>query len=393
MPDNGPTLASKAFGEHADSALIVAYESHQDALRFLSAALSHANGIAMLQGPMGSGKTTVVKAQLDWSASDAQVAIVDGAKLTPRQLAVRMLEQFGVESIPRDDEQMLESINRFLTQQTRTARAPILIVDNADRARSSTLSLLNWLAALEVGNRYALRIVLTGRERLWALVSERSLRHLARRHPTTYSLNPLTRPETIIYLRTRFVAAGGERSETVFPVDVCDRLYELSRGWPGRLNEYALGAMARGDELKGAKPVPRIILTCDGETVARHDLKNEQYVIGRSDLADIVIKDNFVSNLHALLRVYANAIVLLDLNSTNGTTVNSIEVPRTVLRNNDIISLGRHRLKIVNVPALSADMEEKVRASDTIVMKNLDDVRRSRARHNIAVKKHKWPAL
>jgi len=393
MPENGSTLASRAFGEHADSALVVAYESHQDAMRFLSAALSHANGIAMLQGPMGSGKTTVVKAQLDWSARDAQVAFVNGAKLTPRQLAVGMLEQFGVESIPHDDEQMLESINRFLTQQTRAAQAPVLIVDNADRARSSTLSLLNWLAALEVRNRYALRIVLTGRERLWALVSERSLRHLARRHPTTYSLNPLTRPETVIYLRTRLIAAGGERSEKMFPVDVCDRLYELSRGWPGRLNEYALGAMARGDELRKAIPKPRLIVTLDGEVVAKHDLKNKQYVIGRSDLADIVIEDSFVSNLHTMLRVYANAIVLLDLNSTNGTTVNSIEIRKTVLRNNDIISLGRHRLKIVNVPALSSGMDEKVRAADTVVMKNLDDVRRSRARHNIAVGKHKWPAL
>lgn len=393
MPENGSTLASRAFGEHADSALVVAYESHQDAMRFLSAALSHANGIAMLQGPMGSGKTTVVKAQLDWSARDAQVAFVNGAKLTPRQLAVGMLEQFGVESIPHDDEQMLESINRFLTQQTRAAQAPVLIVDNADRARSSTLSLLNWLAALEVRNRYALRIVLTGRERLWALVSERSLRHLARRHPTTYSLNPLTRPETVIYLRTRLIAAGGERSEKMFPVDVCDRLYELSRGWPGRLNEYALGAMARGDELRNAIPKPRLIVTLDGEVVAKHDLKNKQYVIGRSDLADIVIEDSFVSNLHTMLRVYANAIVLLDLNSTNGTTVNSIEIRKTVLRNNDIISLGRHRLKIVNVPALSSGMDEKVRAADTVVMKNLDDVRRSRARHNIAVGKHKWPAL
>ena len=94
-----------------------------------------------------------------------------------------------------------------------------------------------------------------------------------------------------------------------------------------------------------------------------------------------------------MLRVYANAIVLIDLNSTNGTTVNSIEVPKTVLRNNDILSLGRHRLKLVNAPQLSADMEEKVRAADTVIMKNLEDVRRSRARHNIAVLKHKWPPL
>jgi len=393
MPENGSTLASKAFGKHADSALVVAYESHQDAMRFLSATLSHANGIAMLQGPKGSGKSTIVKAQLGWTSRDAAVASVNGAKLTPRQLVAGMLTQFGVETIPQDDEQMLQTVSRFLSQQTRNGLAPVLFVDNADQARSSTLSLLNWLAALEVQDRHTLRIVLTGRDRLWALVGDRSLRHLARRHPTTYSLNALTRPETIIYLRTRLIAAGGERSEKVFPVDVCDRLYELSRGWPGRLNEYALGAMARGDELQDAKPVPRIIVTRDGETLAKHDLKKKQYVIGRSDLADIIIDDHFVSNMHALLRVYGNAIVLLDLNSTNGTTVNSIEMPKTVLRNNDIISLGRHRLKIVNAPALSDKMEDQVRATDTVVMKSLEDVRRTRARHNIAVQKHKWPAL
>ena len=82
-------------------------------------------------------------------------------------------------------------------------------------------------------------------------------------------------------------------------------------------------------------------------------------------------------------------MALLDLNSTNGTTVNSREVERTILRNNDVISLGRHRLKIENVPPISDEMAEQIRAADTLVLKSLDDIRRSRARRTITALKHR----
>jgi type II secretory pathway predicted ATPase ExeA len=389
MQVHGSSLGNKAFGEHADAGLIVAYQSHQDALRFLSSALAQANGFALLQGPAGSGKTTIVNEQLGWSSRDAAVALLDGAHLTPRQLLTGMLSQFGVETVSEDDEQLLQLLNDFATQQTRSAQAPVLIIDNADRATSSTLRLLNWLAALEARGNYALRIVLTGKERLSALARNDSMHRLALRNPATYSLNPLTAQETMIYLRTRLIAAGGERSEKVFPIDVCDRLHESSRGWPGPLNERAIEVMERMAELQAARSVPHVIITRDGETVAEVELTERQYVIGRAELADIVIEDSYVSKMHAMLQVYSNAIVLLDLNSTNGTTVNSTVVQKTILRNNDIIALGRYRLKIENAPAISAEMDEKIRAADTLTMENLDDLRRLRARRTITALKHR----
>jgi len=90
-----------------------------------------------------------------------------------------------------------------------------------------------------------------------------------------------------------------------------------------------------------------------------------------------------------MLQVYSNAVVLLDLNSTNGTTVNSTIVQKTILRNNDIITLGQYRIKIENVPAINAEMDEKIRASDTLTMQNLADIRRSRARRIVTALKHK----
>jgi len=388
MQEHASTLGSKAFGENADAGLIVAYQSHQDALRFLSSELGQANGVALLQGPTGSGKTTIINEQLGWCSRDAAVALVDGAHLTPRRLLTEMLAQFDLPAVSHFDEQLLQTLNNFVTGQAHSGQAPVLIVDNADRATSSALRLLNWLAALEVRGNYALRMVLAGKERLSTLVRADSMRSFARRNPSTYSLNPLTVRETIIYLRTRLLAAGGERSEKVFPINICDKLRELSQGWPGELNKHAIEVMERMAELQSARPVPRMIITRDGETVAEVGLTKRTYVIGRADLADIVIEDTYVSKIHAMLQIYSNAIVLLDLNSTNGTTVNSVVTRKTILRNNDIISLGRYRLKVENMPAISASMDELIRASDTLTLRYLADERRSRARRTIKALKH-----
>jgi type II secretory pathway predicted ATPase ExeA len=388
MQTHDSSLVSKAFGEHADTGLIVAYQSHQDALRFLSSALGQANGIALLQGPSGAGKTTIVKEQLAWSSRDASVAFVEGMHLTPRRLMTDMLSQFGVETDSEDDEKLLHELNNFVTHETRFARPPVLIVDNADHATLSALRLLNWVAALEIRGNYAVRIVLTGKEGLSSLPWRDGMRSLARRVPATYSLNPLSEQETMIYLRTRLMVAGSESSEEMFPLDTCEQLHELSCGWPGALNEHAIEAMESSAELQSAKPIPRIILTHDGEILAEHDLTERQYVIGRSRIADLIIADGYVSKLHALLQIHEKAIILADLNSTNGTTVNSRMVGTTILESDDIIMLGRHRIKIENAPPISAEMEERINAADTMTMRSLDDLRLARAKRTITMLKH-----
>jgi type II secretory pathway predicted ATPase ExeA len=389
MPAHDSLLSRKAFGDRADAGLIVAYQSHQDALRFLSAELSQANGIALLQGPKGAGKTTIVNEQFSWSSRNAAVALVEGANLSPRRLVSSMLSQFKVPSTSQDDQQLLQQLNNFLMQQTRTSKVPVLIIDNIERATESALQLLNWLAALDVRGKYALRIILTGKEKLSSMLRIPSMRGVARRNPAFYTLNPLTAQETMIYLRTRLIAAGGERSEKVFPIEVCEKLRELAHGWPGAINERAIEVMERMAELRSARSTPRIVVTRDGEDVAEYELTEKQYVIGRADLADIVISDTYVSKMHAMLQVYSNAVVLIDLNSTNGTTVNSKVAQKTILRSNDIISLGHYRLKLENAPAISPEMDARIKASDTVTMQTLDDIRRIRARRTIKALKNK----
>lgn len=391
MQGHGPTLGSKAFGQHADPKLIVAYESHQEALRFLNDALALPNGIALLQGPTGSGKTTIAREQADWIGRDAAVAMLDGVHLSPRQLITGMLSQFGVEMLPNYEEQTLPVVNKFLTWQTRDKRAPVLIVDNVDRTSESTRRMLNWLAALEVQDRHALRIILTGSDRLAMLIRDDSLRNVARRHPAIFSLNPLTRQEAAIYLRTRLIAAGTDDADALLPLDACGELHELSQGWPGGLNVRAHETVDREPGSDTERPTPRAIVTRDGIVVREYTLEPHTYLIGRSSLADIVVEDRFVSKLQAMLKVYRHSVVLLDLHSTNGTTVNSVRRTKAILRSGDIITLGHHRLKIEDAPDVSKDVDEQIATRDTQVMKQLVDVRRQRAKETLVATKGDAP--
>jgi len=121
---------------------------------------------------------------------------------------------------------------------------------------------------------------------------------------------------------------------------------------------------------------PRLIVSRDGDTVDEFTFSDKKVLIGRSEFADIVIEDLFASKLHAMVLVYTDALVLLDLNSANGLTVNSVKLRSAVLEDDDIISIGHHRLKVRDAPELSEEMRQMVETKDTLKMMNVADVQR-----------------
>lgn len=64
-------------------------------------------------------------------------------------------------------------------------------------------------------------------------------------------------------------------------------------------------------------------------------------VVGRSPSSDIVIAEPFVSSTHARFTIQGPALVLEDLQSTNGTLVNGQMIDQPVtLRDNDEVQVG-----------------------------------------------------
>lgn len=105
----------------------------------------------------------------------------------------------------------------------------------------------------------------------------------------------------------------------------------------------------------------KLILSMDGLTLKEIPLTKERITIGRKPHNDIQIDNLAISGEHAAIVTILNDSFLEDLNSTNGTFVNGQQVQKHFLQTNDVIELGKYRLKYINeAPAQSpqADFEK-----------------------------------
>jgi pSer/pThr/pTyr-binding forkhead associated (FHA) protein len=127
---------------------------------------------------------------------------------------------------------------------------------------------------------------------------------------------------------------------------------------------------------------PTLIVSYGGQTQQSLTFDKTRVLIGRSEHNDISIKSRFVSRHHLLLVRNGNATFLMDLNSTNGTFVNTRRVSNHVLIDDDIITMGNHRIKYSDPHAKQRGSLDGTEFADTVVMKTLADMRALLAREN-----------
>ena len=105
----------------------------------------------------------------------------------------------------------------------------------------------------------------------------------------------------------------------------------------------------------------KLILSMDGLVLKEYSLSKERTTIGRKPHNDIQIDNLAVSGEHAVIVTILNDSFLEDLGSTNGTLVNGQQVKKHFLQPNDVVELGKYKLKYINdapAPAKSADFEK-----------------------------------
>jgi len=109
----------------------------------------------------------------------------------------------------------------------------------------------------------------------------------------------------------------------------------------------------------------KMILSMDGLVLKEIQLDKERLTIGRKPHNDIQIDNLAISGEHATIVTILNDSFLEDMNSTNGTLVNGQPIKKHFLRNNDVVELGKYKLKYMADPSETAatiDEHEKAAA-------------------------------
>jgi hypothetical protein len=252
------------------------------------------------------------------------------------------------------------------------------------------------------------------------LASNRSIETIVRAPATvsigsrltaSFTLEPMSVDETCEYLLAKLRAGGCSEPQSIIPLDVCYRIHESAEGWPGVVDTLVLLAIARATECPiaadhierlvlpdirslevpeadevstetSAEEAPRLILTLNGQTLKDIALDETRLLIGRAEHNDLSIGSRYISRHHTLLVRHGRSTFLMDLNSTNGTYVNSRRVSNHILQHDDIISLGQHNLKFVDPLAVDSPEIYGPGFAETVIMKSLQDIRRLLAREN-----------
>ena len=89
----------------------------------------------------------------------------------------------------------------------------------------------------------------------------------------------------------------------------------------------------------------KLILSLDGMVIREYPLTKERTTLGRKPHNDIVIDNLAISGEHAMIMTILNDSFLEDLGSTNGTLVNGQPIKKHFLQNNDVVELGKYKLK------------------------------------------------
>jgi pSer/pThr/pTyr-binding forkhead associated (FHA) protein len=114
----------------------------------------------------------------------------------------------------------------------------------------------------------------------------------------------------------------------------------------------------------------KLILSLEGSVIREIPLDKERITIGRRPQNDIQIENLAVSGEHACIVTILNDSFLEDLGSTNGTLVNGNPIKKHILQNNDVVEIGKYKMKYVVEATAAAGQTTQDDFERTMVMKS-----------------------
>jgi general secretion pathway protein A len=292
-------LKEDPFSLVSDPRFLYYSESHCDAMAHLLYGVRERKGIILMLGEAGTGKTTLVTATLEMLRSTRVVpsVIMNPIISQTEDFFESILRGFGLEGYRHSNVEMAEVLQRFLIQQSRRNRIPVLIVDEAQELNRQLLEQVRMLSNLELDGRKLLQFVLAAQPEMADRIESFEMRALRQRIVVRCRLSSLNAEETWSYLHSRLLSAGGD-GRAIFQPGAVELMFAYSGGIPRILNSIAdnclLAAYARGIATIDSAVVERVAQHLELKEIQVTSLQSErihQDVLRASSTWKEVVRD------------------------------------------------------------------------------------------------------
>jgi general secretion pathway protein A len=221
--------------------------THKKAMAYLGYGLAQGEGFIVVTGDIGAGKTTLTGHLME---------TIDPARVTAIRIVstqvegddmLRLIAQgLGLPTEGVEKAQLLDRIERHLTETGRGGRRTLLIVDEVQNLPISALEELRMLSNFQTGDHALMQIFLLGQPEFRdRLAASDELEQLRQRVIATHHLDPMKPVETRGYLEHRLTTAGWT-GRPALTDEACQLLHTASGGIPRKLNMLATRALLMG---------------------------------------------------------------------------------------------------------------------------------------------------
>jgi type II secretory pathway predicted ATPase ExeA/cell division septation protein DedD len=259
-------LNEKPFSLNADSRFIYESPTYVAASERLLSGIRRREGLLVLTGEIGTGKTTLCRNVLQDLGRETHSAQVPDPFASREDLLKMLLIDFGVLSIQELTGGPLRQASRtelgYLLSEFLNSLAPdafaVVIIDEAQNLALPLIEETRILADT-FGAKGRLQIVFVGQPELHAKLKLPEMRQVDQRVCGYHRLAPMSREAVTGYIQHRLQVAGLHRDRVLFPPEIVAGIHDRSGGVPRLINRVCDRALQLAYE-RQAERVDREVL-------------------------------------------------------------------------------------------------------------------------------------
>jgi type II secretory pathway predicted ATPase ExeA len=247
MPETRFGLQRRPFPATPDCTCYYPATSHERALDRLLQGLRHGEGLALLTGEPGTGKTLLCHCLLERLGPDTTTAFLTNSHLAERtDLLQAILYDLSQPWEGRSEQELRLRLTECLLKNFAAGRRTVLVVDEAQHLTPDLLEELRLLGNLEVGLGKAVQAILAAQPSILQTLRRPELAALSQRMMVRVRLAPLGLEEAADYLLHHLRAAEAKPDE-VMTEEALEVLARGTQGVPRLLNQAATQALLLAD--------------------------------------------------------------------------------------------------------------------------------------------------